>query len=119
MTDPYAHLDDPAERKWLNDLVPLDVLHNAHRMYDFMQDTGMSPDSYTRELAFQKAAAAFHDKGITYDVLYDAWLSEQPVLNQTSTVERLIYDRLLTLAPGDALDIVAHDLAYDILKETS
>lgn len=32
----------------------------------------MSPDSFTRELAFTKAADAL---GIDYDVLYTAWLN--------------------------------------------
>jgi hypothetical protein len=33
-------------------------------------------DSFTRELAFQKAAAALN---LDYDVLYNAWLHEMPV----------------------------------------
>jgi len=72
----YAHLDDPAERDWLTNVTPEDVLGNAHRIYDFMRESGVPVDSYTRELAFEKAADAL---GIDYDVLYDAWLNETPV----------------------------------------
>lgn len=77
MTDArYAHLDDPAEREWLTNLSPSDVVTNAHRFYDFMDEQGVPSDSYTRELAFQKAS---EDLGIDYDVLYDAWLHEKEV----------------------------------------
>lgn len=75
MSADYAHLDDPAEREWLTNLSPLDVLRNAHRFYDFMSEEGMPADSYTREMAFEKAAKAL---GVSYDVLYDAWLDERP-----------------------------------------
>jgi hypothetical protein len=71
----YSHLSDPAERAWLTNVEPLKVLQNAHRIYDFMRESGIPVDSYTRELAFEKAAAALD---IDYDVLYDAWLNEQP-----------------------------------------
>lgn len=74
--DPYAHLDDPAEREWLTKVSPLDVLRNAHRIYDFMREAGLSTESVVRELAFEKAA----DKlSISYDVLYEAWVNETPV----------------------------------------
>jgi hypothetical protein len=73
---PFSWLDDPAEREWLTNISPADVAANAHRIYDFMQEEGMTPDSYTRELAFGKAAEAL---GISYDVLYDAWQNEQSV----------------------------------------
>ena len=82
-TTDYAWLDDPAEREWLINVEPLKVLKNAHRMYDFMRETGMAPDSYTRELAFEKAAAALD---VDYDVLYDAWLHEQPAKPPTPCV---------------------------------
>ncbi len=72
----YEHLDDPAEREWLTDVSPSDVVSNAHRIYDFMRESGIPADSHTRELAFQKAADAL---GITYDTLYDAWLAGRPV----------------------------------------
>jgi hypothetical protein len=77
-TDPrYAHLSDPAERDWLTNVTPDDIRSNAHRIYDFMWENGsIPPDSYTRELAFEKAADAL---GIPYDVLYQAWMNEQPV----------------------------------------
>lgn len=67
----YSFLDDPAEIMWLTNVDPSEVLTNAHRMYDFMADGGMSPDSFTRELAFTKASEAL---GIDYDVIYTAWL---------------------------------------------
>lgn len=72
----YTHLDDPAEREWLTNVSPSDILRNAHRIYDFMREGGMPADSYTRELAFEKAGEVL---GIDYDVLYDAWLNQRPV----------------------------------------
>lgn len=76
MMDPrFAHLSDPAERRWLTEVAPADVLRNAHRIYDFMAECGIATDSVPRELAFEKAA---EDLGIDYNVLYDAWLSETP-----------------------------------------
>lgn len=71
-TTDFSHLDDPAEREWLTNVPAADVLANAHRIYDFMHEAGIPADSYTRELAFTKAAA---ELGIDYDVLYDAWLA--------------------------------------------
>ncbi len=76
-TDPrYEHLSDPDERAWLTNVTPADVVSNAHRFYDFMRENGIPADSYTREMAFAKAAEAL---GISYDVLYQAWLDERPV----------------------------------------
>lgn len=72
---PFAHLSDPAERVWLTNVSPSDVLRNAHRIYDFMAEGGLPIDSYTREMAFQKASTAL---GIDYDVLYNAWLNQVP-----------------------------------------
>lgn len=74
--EPYSWLDDPAERAWLIAVDPAAVLANAHRIYEFMAEGGMAPDSYTRELAFDKAAAVLK---IDYEVLYQAWLDESPV----------------------------------------
>jgi hypothetical protein len=73
---PYSHLSDPAEIAWLTNVEPSDVVKNAHRIYEFIEEGGLPADSYTRELAFEKASDAL---GIPYDVLYDAWLDEQPV----------------------------------------
>jgi hypothetical protein len=67
----YSFLTDPAEIEWLTNVDPTAVLANAHRIYDFMAEGGISADSFTRELAFTKASEAL---GIDYDVLYDAWL---------------------------------------------
>lgn len=76
-TDPrYAHLTDPAERQWLTNLDPQDVLANAHRIYDFMTEQGIPQDSYTREMAFEKAAEA---TGIDYNTIYDAWMFATPL----------------------------------------
>ncbi len=72
----YAHLSDPAEREWLTNVEPADVLANAHRIYDFMRENGIPVDSYTREMAFEKTAEAL---GIPYDTLYLAWRDERPV----------------------------------------
>jgi hypothetical protein len=72
---PFWWLDDPAEREWLTNVSPSDVVANAHRFYDFMRDEGVPADSYTRELAFEKTSDLL---GISYDVLYDAWVDEQP-----------------------------------------
>lgn len=76
-TDPrFAHLNDPAERAWLTNLAPSDVVTNAHRFYDYMGECGVPEDSYTRELAFAKAA---DDLGMDYDILYNAWLYQTPI----------------------------------------
>lgn len=72
----YSHLEDPAEREWLTNVSPTDVAKNVHRIYDFMAEAGLPPESYVRELAFSKAAQALN---IPYEVLYDAWLDERPV----------------------------------------
>jgi hypothetical protein len=74
-----SHLSDPAEREWLTTVSPSDVVKNAHRIYEFMGEGGLPADSYTRELAFQKAETAL---GVPYDVLYNAWLDEQPVATE-------------------------------------
>lgn len=76
--DDYPFLDDPAERAWLTEVSPTDVRDNAHRMYEFMRETGQGAESFIRELAFQKAATAL---GISYETLYDAWLEERPVMH--------------------------------------
>lgn len=70
--DDYAYLDDPAEREWLTNLDPADVLANAHRFYDFMHDCGLPAESFLRELAFTKASDAL---GMDYEVFYQAWMS--------------------------------------------
>ena len=70
----FAQLDDPAEREWLTKVSPSDVLANAHRIYDLMEEGGIPSDSYTRELAFSKAA---EELGLDYEVLYQAWLHER------------------------------------------
>jgi hypothetical protein len=72
----YSFLDDPAEREWLINVDPKDVVANAHRIYDFMRDAGLPVDSFTRELAFTKASDAL---GIDYNVLYDAGANEVPI----------------------------------------
>lgn len=73
---PYAYLDDPAEREWLTKVAPMDVLKNAHRIYDLMAEAGLSAESMIREEAFRKAS---HALIIDYDVFYQAWLNEMPV----------------------------------------
>ncbi len=74
-TETYDYLDDPTEREWLINVAPRDVLANAHRMYDFMAETGMAAESMIRELAFRKAAAVLD---LDYDVLYTAWVDQVP-----------------------------------------
>jgi hypothetical protein len=74
-TEDYPFLADPAERDWLVNVEPKDVLANAHRMYEFMADTGQPAESFIRELAFTKASDAL---GIDYDVFYEAWLNQVP-----------------------------------------
>ena len=68
----YSYLSDPAEREWLTNVVPADVLFNAHRIYDFMAEAGLPAESVVRELAFTKASDAL---GLSYEVFYQAWLS--------------------------------------------
>jgi hypothetical protein len=82
-TPDYSFLTDPAEIEWLTNVDPAAVLTNAHRIYDFMTEGGMSPDSFTRELAFTKASDAL---GIDYDVLYTAWLEVTPLDTHPRTV---------------------------------
>jgi hypothetical protein len=72
MRTDYDWLDDPAEREFLTNVDPQEVVDNAHRAYDWLRERGMAPDSVLREAAFTKAADAL---GIDYDVLYDAWMS--------------------------------------------
>jgi hypothetical protein len=72
----YSFLDDPAEREWLINLDPKDVVAHAHRIYEFMREAGLPAESFIRELAFTKASDAL---GIDYDVLYTAWLDQVPV----------------------------------------
>ena len=86
----YAHLEDPAERDWLTNVTPAEVLRNAHRFYEFMREAGVPADSCTRELAFVKAADALR---VSYDVLYDAWLDETPVSVGPGTVRGWDADR--------------------------
>jgi hypothetical protein len=74
--EPYAFLDDDAERAWLTNVDPAAVLANAHRAYEFMAEGGLSADSFIRELAFTKAADAL---GISYEVLYQAWILAEPI----------------------------------------
>lgn len=83
----FAHLDDPAERAWLTAVAPADVLANAHRFYDFMEDADIPADSYIRELAFCKVA---QDLGVDYEVLYQAWLNEQPVSRESVTATAVV-----------------------------
>ena len=64
-----------SEWEWLDKVSPADVHANAHRMYDFMHETGQPAESVVREAAFAKAAEAL---GIDYDVLYLAWVNEKP-----------------------------------------
>lgn len=71
-----ASLSDPTEKAWLTGLEAEAVVRNAHRFYDFMDEQGQPSDSYTRELAFAKAAEHL---GIAYDVLYNAWLGQKPL----------------------------------------
>jgi hypothetical protein len=82
MTSDFSFLDDPAEREWLTNVAPTDVLANAHRFYDFMAEAGIPADSFTRELAFTKASEAL---GIDYDVFYESWLYFQPIAAPTSS----------------------------------
>ena len=72
----YPFLSDPDERQWLIEVSPEAVRDNAHRMYEFMAETGMSAESFIRELAFEKTSEAL---SIDYDILYNAWLHQRPV----------------------------------------
>ena len=72
----YDHLSDPAERAWLIEVDPAAIAANAHRFYAYLVECGLPEDSYTREMAFEKAASAL---GISYDALYEAWLWEKPI----------------------------------------
>lgn len=76
MSGAYDWLDDPAERAFLTEVEPAEVLANAHRAYDWLTERGIAADSVIREAAFAKAAFAL---GIDYDDLYDAWLDRVPI----------------------------------------
>lgn len=73
LTDPAS---DPAEVAWLAEVSPTAVRDNAHRMYEFMAETGQPAESFIRELAFSKASEAL---GLPYDAFYEAWLGETPI----------------------------------------
>lgn len=79
-SDQYDFLDDPRERQWLIGLQPQAIAANAYRMYDWMTEQEIDPDSFLRELAFTKAADAL---GVDYDALYTSWLDEVPLVPQT------------------------------------
>jgi len=72
----FDWLDDPAEIKWLTEVSPEDVRKNAYRIYEFLVEGGLPPDSVLREAAFEKAADAL---GIPYDDLYNSWLEQRPL----------------------------------------
>lgn len=56
-------------------LTPGAIADNTGRIYDWMDEQGLPPESTTREALFAYAAEAF---GVDYDVFYDAWLEERP-----------------------------------------
>lgn len=79
-TTEYPFLDDPAEIEWLTTTSPEAIRDNAHRIYEFMGEGGLPSDSFTRELAFEKASKAL---GLSYETFYDAWMSESPISEET------------------------------------
>jgi hypothetical protein len=77
----YSFLTDPAEIEWLSNVSPTDVRDNAHRIYEFMREAGLTAESMIRELAFEKASKAL---GIDYETLYGAWLDETPIVTRSA-----------------------------------
>lgn len=71
--DPDGELDVEAFRSAFK---PSAIVGQAHRIYDYMREHNIGPDSATREAAFAYAAA---DTGLDYNVLYDAWLDQKPI----------------------------------------
>ena len=55
---------------------PEAIAANTGRIYEWMGEHGLSPDSWTREALFEFASASL---GLPYDAFYDAWLDEVPV----------------------------------------
>lgn len=51
---------------------PQQVLDNAPRIYEYMNECGQEADSVSREALFDYAADAL---GVDYDVLYNKWIS--------------------------------------------
>ena len=61
------------------------IVGNAHRIYDYMRDHNIGPDSATREAAYAAA-----DTGLDSDVLYNAWLNEAPIVLPCKTCGTVI-----------------------------
>lgn len=74
------------------------IVGNAHRIYDYMTEHNIGPDSVTREAAFEYAVA---DTGLDYETLYDAWLNETPIELGCKTCGTVSEARLLATVPGD------------------
>ena len=74
LRDHAAQAAAPAELP--DDMTGQTVVENAHRIYEWMTDNGMSEDSWTRECLFSYAS---EDTGRDYDEFYDAWLEGKPL----------------------------------------
>ncbi len=72
-----ASLDGVSQADVVKKVTPVAIAENAGRIYDWMTEVGFGEDSWTRETMFAYAAHAF---GVDYDVFYDAWMAEKPVV---------------------------------------
>jgi hypothetical protein len=71
----WTDLEGMTRIERVRQLTPGAIADNAGRIYDWMREVGLAPDSATREALFAFAAEKF---GVDYDVFYDAWLEERP-----------------------------------------
>lgn len=58
---------------------PKEVAANTGRIYEWLSEKGLEPDSVAREAVFEYAAASL---GLPYDAFYDAWLDQRPVVTE-------------------------------------
>lgn len=97
--DPDGQIDVEAFRSAFKSSA---IVGNAHRIYDYMTEHNVGQDSWTRELAFDYAAA---ETGRDYNELYDAWLHAEPVTSPCSECGTVVEVRLAD-ATGSCSDCV-------------
>lgn len=82
---------------------PHAIVGNAHRIYDYMAQHNIGPDSWTRETLFEYAAA---DTGLDYETFYQAWITETPIVVNCSDCGTETMAALLDSVPGRCSDCV-------------
>jgi len=102
-------IEDDDDQRWSelarinpnNVTTPKDVLLNAHRAYEFLDEIGAVSDSIARESIFAWAAQKL---GVDYEKFYSAWINHRPYNEDDS-----IWDTMLT--PREVASIAEQDLA--------